>query len=114
MAVRSSIVVVGVEEYGRAGVSEFNNFGVAVSFGVVVADLGVVEGDDDLVETMFLVQRLVWDFLFLLLFVMVCIAYFLLLILIVFDGFVTFLFFGPSETAHLNPPLSVSVDIFEY
>ena len=40
MAIKSSIVIVDVEEYGRAGVSEFNNFGVAVSFGVVVADLG--------------------------------------------------------------------------
>ena len=41
--IKSSIVIVDVEEYGRAGVSEFNDFGVAVSFGVVVADLGFVE-----------------------------------------------------------------------
>ena len=61
MAIKSSIVIVDVEEYGRVGVSEFNNFGVAVSFGVVVADLGVVERDDDLVETIFLVERLVLD-----------------------------------------------------
>ena len=74
----------------RARVSEFNNFGVAVSFGVVVADLGVIEGDDDLFETILLVERLVLD-LFLLLFVMDGIAYFLVVILIVFDGFVTFL-----------------------
>ena len=47
MAIRSSIVNVDAED-DRTGVSEFNNFGVAVSFGVVVADLGVVEGDDDL------------------------------------------------------------------
>ena len=58
------MVNVDAEEYGRAGVSEFNNFGVAVSFGVVVADLGVVEGDDDLFETIFLVERLVLDLLF--------------------------------------------------
>ena len=76
----------------RARVSEFNNFGVAVSFGVVVADLGVIEGDDDLFETILLVERLVLDlFLLLLLFVMDGIAYFLVVILIVFDGFVTFL-----------------------
>ena len=74
----------------RARVSEFNNFGVAVSFGVVVADLGVIEGDDYLFETILLVERLVLD-LFLLLFVMDGIAYFLVVILIVFDGFVTFL-----------------------
>ena len=43
MPIKSSIVIVDVEEYGRAGVSEFNDFGVAVSFGVVVADLGFVE-----------------------------------------------------------------------
>ena len=76
----------------RARVSEFNNFGVAGSFGVVVADLGVIEGDDDLFETILLVERLVLDlFLLLLLFVMDGIAYFLVVILIVFDGFVTFL-----------------------
>ena len=76
----------------RARVSEFNNFGVAVSFGVVVADLGVIEGDDDLFETIHLVERLVLDlFLLLLFFVMDGIAYFLVVILIVFDGFVTFL-----------------------
>ena len=76
----------------RARVSEFNNFGVAVSFDVVVADLGVIEGDDDLFETILLVERLVLDlFLLLLLFVMDGIAYFLVVILIVFDGFVTFL-----------------------
>ena len=76
----------------RARISEFNNFGVAVSFGVVVADLGVIEGDDDLFETILLVERLVLDlFLLLLLFVMDGIAYFLVVILIVFDGFVTFL-----------------------
>ena len=73
----------------RARVSEFNNFGVAVSFGVVVADLGVIEGDDDLFETILLVERLVLDLF--LLFVMDGIAYFLVVILIVFDGFVTFL-----------------------
>ena len=76
----------------RARVSEFNNFGVAVSFGVVVADLGVIEGDDDLFETILLVERLVLDlFLLLLFFVKDGIAYFLVVILIVFDGFVTFL-----------------------
>ena len=73
----------------RARVSEFNNFGVAVSFGVVVADLGVIEGDDYLFETILLVERLVLDLF--LLFVMDGIAYFLVVILIVFDGFVTFL-----------------------
>ena len=73
----------------RARVSEFNNFGVAVSFGVVFADLGVIEGDDDLFETILLVERLVLDLF--LLFVMDGIAYFLVVILIVFDGFVTFL-----------------------
>ena len=36
MAIRSSIVIVDAEEYGRAGVTEFNDFGVAVViFGVV-------------------------------------------------------------------------------
>ena len=73
----------------RARVSESNNFGVAVSFGVVVADLGVIEGDDYLFETILLVERLVLDLF--LLFVMDGIAYFLVVILIVFDGFVTFL-----------------------
>ena len=73
----------------RARISEFNNFGVAVSFGVVVADLGVAEGDDDLFETILLVERLVLDLF--LLFVMDGIAYFLVVILIVFDGFVAFL-----------------------
>ena len=63
MAIRSSIVNVDAED-GRTGVSKFNNFGVAVSFGVVVADLGVVKGDDDLFETIFLVERLVLDLLF--------------------------------------------------
>ena len=62
-----------------------------MSFGVVVADLGLVEGDDDLFETILLVQRLVLDFVLLLLFVMVCIVHFLVVILILFDGFVTFL-----------------------
>ena len=75
----------------RARISEFNNFGVAVSFGVVVADLGVAEGDGDLFETILLVERLVLDLFLLLLFVMDGIAYFLVVILIVFDGFVTFL-----------------------
>ena len=65
------ISIVDAEDGGRAGVSEFNDFGVAVSFDVVGADLGVVEGDDDLFETMFLVERLVLDFFLLLLFVMV-------------------------------------------
>ena len=58
------ISIVDAEDGGRAGVSEFNDFGVAVSFDVVGADLGVVEGDDDLFETMFLVERLVLDFFF--------------------------------------------------
>ena len=50
MTIRSPVVIVDAEEYGsyRAGVTEFNNFGVPVSSGVVVADLGVVEGDDDI------------------------------------------------------------------
>ena len=75
MTIRSSIVIVDAEEYGRAGVTEFNDFGVAVIFGVVVADLGVAEGDDDLFKTVFLVERLVLDLFFLLLlFVMVCIV----------------------------------------
>ena len=75
MAIRSSIVVVDAEEYGRAGVTEFNDFGVAVIFGVDVADLGVAEADDDLFKTVFLVERLVLDFFFLLLlFAMVCIV----------------------------------------
>ena len=69
MAIRSSIVIVDAEEYGRAGVSGFNDFGVVVSFGVVVADFGVVEGDGDLFKTIFLVERLVLDLLF---FVDVC------------------------------------------
>ena len=34
-----------------------------MSFGIVVADLGV-EGDNDLFETMFLVERLVLGFFF--------------------------------------------------
>ena len=57
----SYISIVDAEECGRSGVSEFNDFGVAVSFDVVVADLGVVEGDDDLFDTMFLVESLVLD-----------------------------------------------------
>ena len=64
MAIRSSIVIVDVEECDRAGVLEFNNFDVAVSFGVVVADLGIVERDDDLFETIPLVERLVLDLSF--------------------------------------------------
>ena len=59
VTIRSSIVIVDAEEYDRAGVTEFNDFGVAVIFGVVVADLCVVEGDDDLLKTVFLVKRLV-------------------------------------------------------
>ena len=59
MTIRSSIVIVDAEEYDRAGVTEFNDFGVAVIFGVVVSDLCVVEGDDDLFKTVFLVKRLV-------------------------------------------------------
>ena len=90
MAISSSKVVVNAEECRRAGVTEFNNFGVAVSFGVVVADLGVVEGDD-LFKMVFLVERLILDLFLLLLFVMVCILYFLVIMLIVCDGFVTFL-----------------------
>ena len=35
-----------------------------MSFGVVLADLGVVEGDDDLFEMIFLVERLVLDLFF--------------------------------------------------
>ena len=64
VAIRSSIVIVDAEECGRAGVLEFNDFGVAVSFGVVVADLGIVERDDDLFETILLVERLVLDLSF--------------------------------------------------
>ena len=64
MAIRSSIVIVDAEECGRVGVLEFNDFGVAVSFGVVVADLGIVERDDDLFETILLVERLVLDLSF--------------------------------------------------
>ena len=75
MAIRSSIVNVDAEEYGRAGVSKFNNFGVAVSFDVAVADLGVLEGDDDLFETIFLVERLVLDLLF-----------FVVVVVVVFHG----------------------------
>ena len=74
MTIRCSIVIVDAEEYGRAGVTKFNDFGVVMIFGVVVADLGVAEGDDDLFKTVFLVERLVLDLLFLLLFVMVCIV----------------------------------------
>ena len=48
VAIRSYKVIVNAEKYDRAGVSEFNDFGVAVSFDVVVAELGVVEGDGDL------------------------------------------------------------------
>ena len=72
VAIRSSIVIVDAEEYDRAGVTEFNDFGVAVIFGVVVADLGVTEGDDDLFQTVFLVERLVLDLLFLLLLLFFC------------------------------------------
>ena len=74
MAIRSSVVIVDAEEYDRAGVTEFNDFGVAMIFGVVVADLGVAEGDDGLFKTVFLVERLVLDLFFLLLFVMVFIV----------------------------------------
>ena len=91
MARMSYISIVDAEEGGRAGVSEFNDFGVAVSFDVVVADLSVVKGDDHLFETMFLIERLVLDFFLLLLFVMAWIFYFLVVILVAFDGFVTFL-----------------------
>ena len=69
MALSSSIVIVDSEDYGRAEVSEFNDYGVAVSFGVVVVDLGVVKEDSDLFETVFLVERLVLDLFF---FVVVC------------------------------------------
>ena len=48
VAIRSYKIIVNAEKYGRAGVSEFNDFDVAVSFDVVVAELGVVEGDGDL------------------------------------------------------------------
>ena len=107
MTIRSPVVIVDAEEYGsyRAGVTEFNNFGVPVSSGVVVADLGVVEGDDDLFKMVSLVRRLVLVFFLLLLlsFVMVCIVYFLMVILIVFEGFVTFLFvFWTFETEHIH------------
>ena len=64
MAIKSSVVIVDAEEYNRAGVTEFNDFGVAVIFGVVVADLGVAEGDDDLFKTVFLVERLFLGLLF--------------------------------------------------
>ena len=74
MAIRSSVVIVDAEEYDRAGVTKFNDFGVAMIFGVVVADLGVAEGDDGLFKTVFLVERLVLDLFFLLLFVMVFIV----------------------------------------
>ena len=60
----SYISIVDAEEGGRAGVSDFNDFGVAVSFDVVVADLSVVKGDDHLFETMFLIERLVLEFFF--------------------------------------------------
>ena len=76
MAIRSSIVNVDAKEYGRAGVSKFNNFGVAVSFGVVVADLGVLEGDDDLFETIFLVESLVLDLLFFVVVIVVVVVVF--------------------------------------
>ena len=92
MARMSYISIVDAEEGGRAGVSDFNDFGVAVSFDVVVADLSVVKGDDHLFETMFLIERLVLEFFFFLpLFVMAWIFYFLVVILVAFDGFVTFL-----------------------
>ena len=71
MAILSSIVIVDAEDYGRAGVTEFNDFGVAVIFDVVFADLVVAEGDDDLFKTVFLVEKLVLDLFFVLLFVMV-------------------------------------------
>ena len=74
VAIRFSIVIVDAEEYGIAEVAEFNDFGVAVSFGIVVADLCVAVGDDDLFKTVFLVERLVSDLFFLLLFVMVCVV----------------------------------------
>ena len=92
MATRSSIVIVDAKEYGRAGVTEFNDFGVAVSFGVVVADLGVAEGDDDSFKMVFLVERLVLDLFFCccLSWFVLC-SYFLVFMLIVFDGFITFL-----------------------
>ena len=64
MARMSYISIVDAEEGGRAGVSDFNDFGVAVSFDVVVADLSVVKGDDHLFETMFLIERLVLEFFF--------------------------------------------------
>ena len=64
VAARSSIVIVDAKEYDRAGVTELNDFGVAVIFGVVVANLGVAEGDDDLFKTLFLVERLVLDLFF--------------------------------------------------
>ena len=51
MAIRSSIVIVDADECSRAGVSEFNHFGVGVSFGVVFADFCVIEEDGDLFET---------------------------------------------------------------
>ena len=37
VAIKSSLVIADTEECGRAAVSEFNDFGVAVSFDVVVA-----------------------------------------------------------------------------
>ena len=98
MVISSSIVTLDAEEYDKAGVSEFTHFNVAVSFGVVVENLGVVEGDNDFFERFLLVGRLVLS-LFLLLFVVVYIVYFLVVILIVFS-------FGPSGTARLIPPLS--------
>ena len=67
MQTRSSIAIVYAEECGRVDVSELKDFGIAVRFDVVVAGLGVAEGDDDLFETIFLVERLVLDLFLLLL-----------------------------------------------
>ena len=64
MQTRSSIAIVYAEECGRVDVSELKDFGIAVRFDVVVAGLGVAEGDDDLFETVFSVERLVLELFF--------------------------------------------------
>ena len=64
VAIRSSIVIVDAKQYGRADISWFNNFGVTPSFGVAVTDLDVVKGDDDLLQRLVLVERLVLGLLF--------------------------------------------------
>ena len=86
-----------LEEYG-SGVSEFNNFGAAVSesWCSCCRLAWVLLREVMIYLRQYLVEKLVYDLFFIvLLFVMVCIVYFLVVIfiLIVFDGFVTLLVF---------------------